>query len=216
MLADQFCAIHRPEFNTENCLSPIFWCLEESRKYMTIASMTTESIEQRKRAMYQEEAARLRAIWDATPNRPSQAEFGEIYNIGGQSAVNNFLRGTSPLSLKAAAGFAKGLNVSIAQFSTRLADQANALAEITEGGDADPSGRRKELKPGIRKYLVAIHDPESEEQIGMVMVRADGLSEAHDRGLRLIQQHQAALNVDAERVQTLVYEIRSMRPALWE
>ncbi len=182
---------------------------------MTIASMTNESLGNRKRALYREEAARLRAIWDATPNRPSQAEFGEMFNIGGQSAVNNFLRGFSPLSLKAAAGFARGLGVPIAQFSTRLADQANALNEITEGADAASAARNKELQGG-RKYLVAIHDPDTEEQIGMVMVRANGLSEAHDRGLRLIQKHQETLHIDVERVQTLVYEIRSLRPAAWD
>ena len=183
---------------------------------MTIAAMTTESFEERKRAMYQEEAARLRAIWDATPNRPSQAEFGERYEIGGQSAVNNFLRGASPLSLKAAAGFARGLGVPIAQFSTRLADQANALAEITEGADAATAARQKKSVQGTRKYLVAIHKPDTEEQIGMVLVNASGLSDAHDRGVRLIQQHKGALGMDIEHVQTVVFEIYSMRPAQWD
>lgn len=177
--------------------------------------MTTESLESRKKALYQEESARLRAIWDATPNRPSQAEFGEKFDIGGQSAVNNFLRGTSPLSLKAAAGFARGLQVPIAQFSTRLAEQANALAEITEGADADMTARQKKAQPSGRKYLVAIHRPDTQEQIGMVLVHAEGLSEAHDLGLRLIQQHKAALGIDIEHVHAVVFEIYSMRPARW-
>ena len=50
----------------------------------------------------------------------------------------------------------------------------------------------------------------------MVLVHADGLSEAHDRGIRLIQQHQKALKIDIERLQTVVFEIYSMRPALWD
>ena len=183
---------------------------------MTITTMTTASIEERKRAMYQEEAARLRAIWDATPNRPSQAEFGEKFDVGGQSAVNNFLRGASPLSLKAAAGFARGLGVPISQFSTRLADQANALTEITDGADTDAAAREKKGKPGAGKYLVAIHKPDTEEQIGMVLVNASGLSEAHDRGVRLIQQHKGALGIDIEHLQTVVFEIYSMRPARWD
>lgn len=183
---------------------------------MTIWLMTTDTPENRKRRIYQEEAARLRAIWDATPNRMSQAEFGEAYNIGGQSAVGNFLKGASPLSLKAAMGFAKGLGVSIGQFSQRLADQANALAEITEGADALSAARQKKLALGKKKYLVAIHKPDTEEQVGMVLVHADGLSEAHDRGVRLIQQHQAALKLDVEQLQTVVFEIYSMRPARWD
>lgn len=71
---------------------------------------------------------RLRAIWDQTPNRPSQAEFGELYDIGSQSAVGNFLSGRSALSLRAAAGFARGLNVPIASFSPKLAAEAGEIA----------------------------------------------------------------------------------------
>lgn len=179
--------------------------------------MTTAKTDKDQRAaVYQQEAASLRAIWDATPNRLSQAEFGETFNIGGQSAVGNFLKGASPLSLKAAAGFAKGLGVSIGKFSPRLAEQANALAESTEGADAYMSARRCAREPGQRKYLVAIHKPDTEEQVGMVLVHADGLSEAHDRGIRLIQQHQKALKIDVERLQTVVFEVYSMRPALWD
>jgi hypothetical protein len=66
------------------------------------------------------EAAALRRIWDSTEHA-SQAAFGEIYDIGNQSAVGQFLRGEVPLSLKAAQGFAKGLNCKIEDFSPRLA-----------------------------------------------------------------------------------------------
>ena len=192
----------------------MFWKNTKLRKH---SKMTTAKTDKDQRAaLYQQEAASLRAIWDATPNRMSQAEFGETFNIGGQSAVGNFLKGASPLSLKAAAGFAKGLGVSIEQFSPRLAEQANALAEITEGADAYMSARQGAREPGKRKYLVAIHKPDTEEQVGMVLVHADGLSEAHDRGIRLIQQHQKALKIDIERLQTVVFEIYSMRPALWD
>ncbi len=67
------------------------------------------------------ESGRLKAIWDATENRPSQAVFAEVNEIGGQSAVTSFLNGKTPLSLKAAKGFAKGLNCLISDFSPRLA-----------------------------------------------------------------------------------------------
>lgn len=192
-------------------------CFEKPRSCVTILTMTTPKFDKDQRAAtYQQEAASLRAIWDATPNRLSQAEFGETYNIGGQSAVGNFLKGASPLSLKAAAGFAKGLGVSIGQFSPRLAEQASVLAEITGGAGTGAAARQAKPETGKRKYLVAIHQPDTEEQIGMVLVHADGLSEAHDRGVRLIQRHQKALNIDVERLQTVVFEIFSMRPAFWD
>jgi len=44
-----------------------------------------------------------------------------LYQIGSQSAVTSFLNGHTPLSLKAARGFAKGLNCLISDFSPRLA-----------------------------------------------------------------------------------------------
>ncbi len=67
------------------------------------------------------ESARLKEIWLKTKDRPSQAQFGETYGIGSQSAVTSFLSGNTPLSLKAALGFARGLKCSISDFSTRLA-----------------------------------------------------------------------------------------------
>jgi len=68
------------------------------------------------------EARALRHIWDAAgPERLTQAEFGEKFDIGSQAAVGHFLRGTCAISLKAAKGFAKGLGCQIADFSPRLA-----------------------------------------------------------------------------------------------
>lgn len=72
----------------------------------------------------QEEARRLREIWgkvDAS-QRGTQADFGEAHSVGNQSAVGQFLRGKTALSLKAAKGFAKGLGCQIADFSPRLAE----------------------------------------------------------------------------------------------
>lgn len=77
------------------------------------------------------EARRLREIWDATPHE-SQAEFGEKYGIGNQSSVGQFLLGRVPLSLKAAAGFAKGLQCEIADFSPRLDEMGKSLIKGLE------------------------------------------------------------------------------------
>lgn len=84
----------------------------------------------------QEEARRLKALWQSNPH-PNQAEFGELYEIGNQSAVGQFLRGETPLSLKAARGFAKGLGCEIAAFSARLAAEAAKNAEFASPDETD-------------------------------------------------------------------------------
>ena len=73
------------------------------------------------------ESEKLLDLWENTDPRPSQVEFGEKFDIGSQSAVSGFLKGKTPISLKAARGFAKGLQCQISDFSERLA-QADAAA----------------------------------------------------------------------------------------
>lgn len=75
-----------------------------------------------------QEARALKAIWDSTKHAP-QAEFGELFSIGNQSAVSQFLNGKTPLSLEAAAGFARGLKCLISDFSPRLAALAAHVSE---------------------------------------------------------------------------------------
>lgn len=84
-----------------------------------------------------EEARRLKEIWTATPDKPSQAVFGERFNIGSQSAVALFLSGTTPLSKKAAKGFAVGLGCRVEDFSPRLASEIDELAEGQASSKAD-------------------------------------------------------------------------------
>lgn len=82
-----------------------------------------------------EESQRLRAIWEAAIDRPNQTVFGEMYGVGNQSAVGQFLRGETPLSLKAAIGFAKGLRCEIEDFSPRLAKIAADAAQVSNKDD---------------------------------------------------------------------------------
>lgn len=78
---------------------------------------------------HREEARKLKEIWART-KRPTQAVFGETYDIGGQSAVNNFLNGVSALSMRAAKGFARGLGCEVVEFSPRLAREAADLSAL--------------------------------------------------------------------------------------
>jgi transcriptional regulator with XRE-family HTH domain len=94
-----------------------------------------------------EESARLRKLWNDDPAQISQAEFAETYDIGGQSAVANFLHGRSLLSLKAGLGFARGLGVELEQFSPRLAAEARSISDTLNdlGRNAlsgSPAGKR--------------------------------------------------------------------------
>ncbi|MEJ5028799.1 hypothetical protein [Comamonas sp. MYb69] len=73
------------------------------------------------------EAARLRSLWEKSKHGLSQQVFGERFDIGNQSAVGQFLRGQTPLSMKAAVGFARGLQCNLTDISPRLA------LEIVEG-----------------------------------------------------------------------------------
>ena len=74
-----------------------------------------------------EESRLLKEIWDNTyedrkkSKLHTQGAFGAEYEIGGQAVVGFFLNGHTAISLKAAKGFAKGLNCLISDFSPRLA-----------------------------------------------------------------------------------------------
>lgn len=106
-----------------------------------------------------EEARRLRAIYAAKKSAlvkdglGTQAAFGETFNIGNQAAVGFFLSGKTALSLKAAAGFARGLDCLIADFSPRLA----ALQTIYADG-AGP------LSPDVQELIRALA-PEQKERL---------------------------------------------------
>lgn len=105
-----------------------------------------------------EEARRLSELW-AARSHPTQAEFGEAYGIGNQSAVGQFLRGDTPLSLKAALGFAQGLGCKLEDFSPRLAAEAAAIANMTPRGPIHPEVQKlaeaiNQLPPKQREWAI--------------------------------------------------------------
>lgn len=105
-----------------------------------------------------EESARLKRIWEAKEDRPSQMQFGHDYDIGNQAAVGFFLNGQSALSLKAAKGFAKGLGCHIGDFSPRLAAEIAEYAQYTGIGWPFPMVDRtrwEQLTPELRGYVQA-------------------------------------------------------------
>ncbi|RMX08519.1 S24 family peptidase [Corticibacter populi] len=108
-----------------------------------------------------EESAKLRTLWDQRKLKLGlkQDTFGETYKVGNQSAVGQFLRGVTPISLKAAIGFAKGLQCEISDFSPRLAAQASEIASAVDASmiDVGPQGdppESSEERPKLRRYRV--------------------------------------------------------------
>lgn len=75
------------------------------------------------------EAEKLRELWEREKPRlqaaglGTQDAFGDHFDIGNQAAVGHFLKGNTPLSLKAAIAFARGLGCGVSDFSARLAKQ---------------------------------------------------------------------------------------------
>jgi len=51
----------------------------------------------------------------------SQAEFGDKFGIGTQGMVSQYILGTRPLNIEAAAKFARGLGCCIVDINPRLA-----------------------------------------------------------------------------------------------
>jgi phage repressor protein C with HTH and peptisase S24 domain len=123
------------------------------------------------------EAKALSALWDDARKAqriPPQAEAGSKYNIGGQGAVWQYLNGRRPLNLKAARGFAAALGVSIADFSVRLAEEADKIAKF-----ATPSDDEYLSIPQMNGYVYggSGHPAGHEEIIGQLKFRADFLRE---------------------------------------
>lgn len=120
------------------------------------------------------EAARLRRFWDlrASP-KLSQAEFGERYGIGNQSAVGQFLRGQTPLSLKAAKGFIQGLND--AGVDVELGDISPRLQELT--GPVRPGRQTEDEYVDVPRTTISLSagpglEPHWAEQVGSLKFRA--------------------------------------------
>lgn len=129
------------------------------------------------------ESAKLRAIWEEkkTALNLRQAQFGEQHGIGTQSAVGQFLRGETPISMDAAIGFARGLGVQISDFSERLASQATGIANAVTTQHLAPSPTPDPGEPAVRVPLLAnagSMGPGNDSHSGDVIVGAISLSPA--------------------------------------
>lgn len=75
-----------------------------------------------------EDAARLKTLFNERKGKLSQGEFGSRYDIGSQGMVWQYLNARRPLNIKAAAAFARGLDVDVSEFSPKLAAEMKSLS----------------------------------------------------------------------------------------
>ena len=90
-----------------------------------------------------DEAALLKHLYTAAQHGLSQAEFGASFDIGSQGAVWQYLNGRTAINLKAAKGFAKGLNCNVSDFSPRLAAEIEGLARHAMDSSAPAQAARR-------------------------------------------------------------------------
>lgn len=127
------------------------------------------------------EAETLKRLFKATKHGLTQAEFGERFGIGSQGAVWQYLNGKTALNLKAAKGFAEGIDCSVADFSPRLAAEIDALSRHTpDEGSEFADVLRLDVKAAAGHGEV----PYLEEELGFLKFRRDflvsaGVSEAN-------------------------------------
>jgi hypothetical protein len=84
------------------------------------------------------DAERLRALFTERAT-VSQAKFGELYGIGTQGMVWQYLNARRPLNPKAAKGFADGLQLTIADISPRLAALIESIASTASASGERPA-----------------------------------------------------------------------------
>lgn len=107
-----------------------------------------------------DDAARLQALWDNRELKISQMKFGADYNLGTQGMVWQYLTGARPLNIDAAVKFSRGLNVTIDQFSPRIAEQiADAYQRTGRRNDDQVSGNvaSKTASTADEMQLLAVH-----------------------------------------------------------
>lgn len=121
------------------------------------------------------EARKLRELWDRSTTL-TQDEFGERFDIGNQSAVGQFLSGRVPLSLKAAAGFARGLGVSVADFSPRLAAEIERLHQAANATTQKAPEAVRELAREVEQQVSSgrMSIPEVQALLAMLKARGGG------------------------------------------
>lgn len=105
--------------------------------YMPSAT-TSKPVKSRLEPWQIQDAQRLRTLF-AERAKMSQARFGELYGIGTQGMVWQYLNAHRPLNPKAAKAFADGLRLTLADISPKLAVLIETIAATATAPGARPS-----------------------------------------------------------------------------
>lgn len=103
---------------------------------------------------HRQEAALLMALWEARDPKMTQAEFGEVFDLGNQANVGHYLHARSALNPKAALAFARGLRCQVKDFSPRIARTLTELSaaiptDSLGGFDSKPVSPPTSLRPRL-------------------------------------------------------------------
>jgi hypothetical protein len=166
--------------------------LLESQVPLIVAPVEKEPTDPRRAKVtdeHRQESAALMKLWEASVaerdsrGARSQLAFGAKYNVGSQAAVGAFLNGLSPLSLKAAVGFAKGIGCKVGDFSPRLAKiiEAEGQGESAEFSAPEPQVRVSPEALNLAMRLDRIEDPSERDKAFAVLDRTLQVYEAAQR-----------------------------------
>lgn len=112
-----------------------------------------------------EDSARLKELFNGKKPRVSQMKFGELYEIGTQGMVWQYLNadpGGRPLNIKAAEAFARGLGVKIEDFSPTLAAQINAASHIAGAQSKNNESNEGQVHADEIIELIALYEQSSD------------------------------------------------------
>lgn len=154
------------------------------------------------------EAAALKRLFNERKVKISQGAFGALYQIGTQGMVWQYMNNERPINKEAAVKFAKGLNVSVKDFSPRLAkgierlhSGASSVKEIITGDNFTSSTQFKTVpviswvQAGLMKEIDQIPEPDEGEwqmenpskKMGprswALIVEGDSMDDGTDKGI---------------------------------
>lgn len=107
-----------------------------------------------------EAAVRLRALWDAAPNRPTQQEMAHLLGGTSQSLTSQYLSGSIALNFKALMAFSKALGVDPSAIRIDLPEQQLTQSQHMRDWGRRINSRRLQLKRTVEAVHTALlsHD----------------------------------------------------------
>jgi hypothetical protein len=159
-----------------------------------------------------DDADRLKALFDKREPKISQSDFGSQFELGTQGMVSQYLLARRPLNIKAATAFARGLGVSVADFSPHIAAQINeaslaageipGVRAVTDDDDHAPAS--------VSIRMVSMHVQAGIDDVNLEPIRGDDA--AHHVPRQWLEENDlnpaslVAVKIKGESMQPLMFE----------